>query len=81
MAIAIIAVILPAIQAARQIQCTNNLEQIGLGVHKDESANDGFPPQSIDRGTNTPSARLDEALGAVPAIGFLAGPGVAGHAA
>jgi prepilin-type N-terminal cleavage/methylation domain-containing protein len=54
----LIALLLPAVQAAREsarrTQCTNNLKQLGLGMHNYESTYKRFPPALIRVPTGAP---------------------------
>jgi prepilin-type N-terminal cleavage/methylation domain-containing protein/prepilin-type processing-associated H-X9-DG protein len=62
----LIALLLPAVQAAREsarrTQCTNNLKQVGLGLQNYHSANKNFPP-GVDGNNTAPNTNPNYMFG------------------
>ena len=55
----LVALLLPAVQAAREaarrMQCSNNMKQIGLALHNYESSHKKFPPGAIASDASVPN--------------------------
>jgi prepilin-type N-terminal cleavage/methylation domain-containing protein/prepilin-type processing-associated H-X9-DG protein len=66
----LIALLLPAVQAAREaarrMACSNNLKQIGLGLHNHEQAKKALPPGGVNTGGNGTSCYTTWAIEILP---------------
>lgn len=76
----LMALLLPAVQqareAARRIQCRNNMKQLGIAIHSYHESHEQIPPGVIYRGLAGTQSQPDTAAGAniAPSIGAYMGP-------
>ncbi len=60
----LVGLLLPAVQAAREaarrMQCSNNMHQLGIALHNYADAHKKFPPGTIGRDPNNPAVYLSK---------------------